>query len=478
MQGKSASASTEAAAKKVAPTMFILILEVLASLLEYGCPKSNSNTLSETAIVFQFNPSFASNAALLFNQFANPRSGLYSSGDDKGSLSPALIHEILEHINSVWKNLVMSSSTLSMDVLSSLQACTKILLCLSRVSSGFNLDATGKLALSTHFRSVVNTLFSHFPHTCLEATLAAPGSEKERMGNQRIAQLDVALCEIAFLYVTSLDAAAAETESVEALRTIATHYLLSILRTHVEVVSESLNGVQGEAPSEQERHATTKIFKSFELLLSKNTMNALQELLELLGKLFSALKGVKPSSRRALNYLVVPATECLCSVIDRVYCELGEDYSESLYLFLLNSLEAALSLALSCTWDQTALLDHLSIALLHIVQGKAMTCSGEEVVHALGALCETYESIWIRAAPVVSSSALIGSSSTKKVVFHNGYATCSERTQRQLLDVFMFLPFEDVFTVATQILEFLCTSPGVMLPELSHFLRLIFERFI
>jgi hypothetical protein len=479
VQGKSATASGASGgpAKNITPTMFILILEVLASLLEHGSPCgaagfSTQNGDQAGLVEFEFNPSFASNAALVLMRFGNPLAVASMGGaQEAGTISPSLLLEILQHIHEVWRNLVMNSSALSMDVLSSLQVCTKILLCVSRRSGRASLDDASAAEQTLRFGEVVHTLFAHFPHSCIEASLAPAGSEKDKQGRAKIDQLDVSLCEIAFLHIASLRGAATDSEHVEKLRGVATSYLLQILRAHIEVVSSKCAGEEREAPGEAERVATTKIFKSFELLLSRNTMSALHELLELLGSLFSTLRGVRSSARRSLNYLVVPASECLTCIIDRIHPEIGDEYSEELFLQLVESLEAALSLALAATWDQTALLAKLVSAVLKVLQGKSVMCESPRMLEALGKLSQTYEKIW---TPV--STIVLTSSASKGPLFRNSYLTCSEQTKMELLDIFYYASFEDIYSAATQILDFLTVTAGVTLREQAHFVRLLFER--
>jgi hypothetical protein len=458
VQSKASGAGPGGAAKAVTPTMFILILEVLAALLDHGIGSSTSQ-LNSGAVDFEFNSGFAANAALLLSMFDNSHYGAAESSAT--TVSVELAEEISVHVTKVWQNLVMNSSALSMDVLSSLLACTKILLCLSR-----------KADAPPSFGGAVHVLFRHFPHSCTEATLAAPGSEKERQGKLKIAQLDTSLCELAFIHIAAQDRHAvsdAESAAQNKLRTQATAYLLQTLRGHVDAVS----GVRGESPGEPERHAAVKMFKSFVLLLSRNTLGELQELLELLYQLFASLREVRASSRRALNYLTTPATECLCCIIDRLHVELSESYGEPVYVLLVDSLDAALSLALTATWDQTALLSKLVDSTLKVFSGRAGAFDAAPMTESLARLCATYETVWTPP----SSLGGVHASTSGKTVFHNGYASCPHQTRLQLLDIFLYAPFEDTYAVSAQILEALCSSQNAALAEQSYFLRLLLDRY-
>ena len=472
---KTSSSGPTGSAKSVTPTMFILILEVLASLLEHcalrGYISRSGSTDEESTLSFQFNSQFSSNAALLFNSFGNRLTAATHTSESTG-VSPALMEEILENIGIVWRNLVMNSSALSMDVLSSLLACTKILLCAAQLTAKQALDSSTKLRISQRFSGIIQVLFQHFPHTCTEASLAAPGSEKERSGLQRIAQLDVALCEIAFVYLSSLEYTGSNTESIDHLRNVATSYLLQTLRVHISTVSSDVHvvGTIRDGPNEQERAAAVKIFRSFELLLSRNTMGALSELLDSLAQLFAALEKVPIGSRRGFNYLAVPASECLCCIIQRVHQELGDEYGEALYCLLVRSLTSAVVLALSASWDQTALIEKLSSSMLLILQGKVHTFDSTELSQSVARLCEIYIEFWPM-EELEEEDSVVGA-------FRNNYSSCTEAAKFQLLDVFLYASMEDIYTPAAHILEYLCLHPDASMQERSYFLRVIFERSV
>eukprot|EP00598_Pedospumella_elongata_P016312 CAMPEP_0184989504 /NCGR_PEP_ID=MMETSP1098-20130426/28766_1 /TAXON_ID=89044 /ORGANISM="Spumella elongata, Strain CCAP 955/1" /LENGTH=976 /DNA_ID=CAMNT_0027514525 /DNA_START=17 /DNA_END=2947 /DNA_ORIENTATION=- len=474
-----------AGVKGVKPTMFILILEVLAALLEFEARRtSNSFTASRSGangVQFSFNPTFASNAALLLSGFGMSRNGQSIGNDSSASAAKAntsnsnglpipLLLEILDSTGTVWQNLVMNSSSVSIDTIASLHAVTRILLSISHSVKNQGLDLETKHRLWARFNAILGLLFRHFPHSCIEATLAPAGSEKDRVGRQKVEQLDVALCEIAFIYISSLDQADSETTGITVLGESATAFLLQILRSHTETISSLVGKLQ--VPTEIEKLATTKIFKSFQLMMSRNTLTALMELLQLLGKLFAALSEVSVADRRSVRYMTGPASECLCTIIDRIHHELSGDYTEELYVNLIETLSAALSLALTATWDQTTLLAKLINATLLLTQGNAL--SGTFVTAALSAalvkLSISYESLWVK------SSESVDTIKSQKNVFRNDFFSLGEAARRQVLDVFMFAPFEDFFSTAGLISDCLVSKREVTLAEQSYFLRILFER--
>lgn len=469
--------STGSGSKSVKPTMFILILEVLAALLEYSPEKakrSNRTAANQSAVLsFPFQAAFPSNAALLLSNFASSGGGrqLVASGSDGAStLSASLLQDTLTSIGTVWQNLVINSSAVPLDSISSLHSSARILLSIARMVGQNHLERSARLSLWHTYEEVLVRLFSHFPHTCIEATLAAAGSEKDRQGRHLIAQLDISLCEIAFVYISNLPYDGIN-EDVDGIRDAATAYLLQILSAHTETVANAV-GVQ-KAASEVEKLATAKIFRSFKLMMSRNTTTALMELLQLLGQLFAALARVQASERRALAYLSGPASECLCSIVHRVHEELGDDYSEPLYVILIESVATAVDLALSSTWDQTGLIGKLVHAMLLLTQGQALSgnFTSPALSAALKGMCQVYESIWVRSAEPVETSLEVS-------VFKNVYETFTEDTKYQLLDMYMYAQFEDFFTVSALISEYFAQSKSVTLAEQSYFLRILFERYV
>ena len=474
------------AVKGVKPTMFILILEVLASLLEFEARRSTAGgsdsgaKIDVNSIQFTYNPSFNSNAAILLTGFGVSRNG-QSIGNDSSTntsstasstgLSVPLLIEILDSTGTVWQNLVMNSSAVSIDTIASLHASTRILLSISHSVKNQSLDRDTKMELWNRFSGILTLLFNHFPHSCMEATLSAAGSDKDRLGRQKVEQLDVALCEIAFIYISSLDQVDSESTAVTTLGESATTFLLQILRIHTETISALVGKLQ--VPTEVEKIATTKIFKSFQLMMSRNTMGALMELLQLLGQLFAALEVVSVSDRRSVSYMTGPASECLCTIIERIHHELSADYTEELYINLIETLSAALGLALSATWDQTNLLGKLVHSALLLTQGNSLSgnFSSPALTAALATLSSSYESIWLK------SSESVDDVKSRKNVFRNDYFSLPENVKRQVLDIFMFTPFEHFFSTASLISDCLVTRKEVTLAEQSYFLRIIFERF-
>lgn len=465
-------------AKSVKPTMFILILDVLAALLEYSPEKAkrgNRTIANQSAqLDFQFQAGFPSNGAVLLANFASSGGGRHlaaSGSDGAATLSASLLQDTLSSIATVWQNLVINSSAVAMDSISSLHSSARILLSIARVIGQNHLERSARLGLWHSYQDIVVRLFRNFPHTCIEATLAPAGSEKDSQGRHLIAQLDIALCEIAFVYISNLPFDAIN-EDVDAIRDSATAFLLQILSAHTETVATAV-GMQ-KAASEAEKLATVKIFRSFKLMMSRNTTAALMELLQLLGQLFAALARVPCSDRRSFAYLSGPASECLCSIVHRVHEELGDDYSEPLYVILIESVSTATDLALSASWDQTNLLGKLIRAMLLLTQGNALSgnFTSPSLSTALAGLCQVYETIWVKSAePEENQDQMVSA-------FRNVYSSFSEETKRHLLDIYMYAPFEDFFTVSALISEYFAQSKAVTLQEQSYFLRILFERYI
>ena len=562
--GHHSSASNSKNAKSVKPTMFILILEVLSSLLEHSVGGKSANSGTNTAqlhgVQFSFNPTFPSNAALLLSHYDNSRGGMNIGNESSNSnnnstqsnsgskqqvtLSVSLMHDILSHMSTVWKNLVINNAAISIDLIGSLQALARVLLSVAQSISTQQLDFSARDGLWDAYFSIVMNLFSHFPHTCIEATLAVPDSFKERQGSQMIEQLDISLCEIAFTFISSLSSEHSESVAINTLREAATAYLLHRLRSYTTTVEEmemmqsqadvlevdasSSDGDAAESEEDEdddeevdndsdvdseeedtglkhshkenkelaesksrrggtsdtasmssravtatevEKVATSKIFKSFELMMSRNTVSALYELLQLLEKLFQALALVSQQDRRSVTYMMNPATECLCSIISRIHQEMSDDYTEDLYVVLMGAVSAALELTLSATWDQTTLISKIVHAMLLLVQGRGLSgiYNSEEMHQVTQKLCTTYENIWITSSqPQVDS--------LQKNVFKNSYFCGSNKTKYEILDILMYAPFEDFLSTSSLVSDYLTSNSTVTLDEQAYFLRIVFER--
>jgi hypothetical protein len=632
--------SSSNGSKTVKPTMFILILETLASLMEFqrsaaAGPSSNLGASaaaagtsfaaslhvpgSSSALNFAFNPAFtSSNAALLLSRFhvrhgdnavgsssassssgggtslavtaagavavtgvgassAKPAAtakGSSNSTSQQPSLTTAVIENILSEMGTVWTNLVLRSSVLSIDVISSLFASARVLTSVAHSIAGIRAQsvtnggdalalagagagAAGSRpvdALTQQQQGLVQGIFKHFPYVCLEASLAAPGSPREQYCLQQVQQLDIALCEIAFIFIASLPAQRCLDAEIVDLGKAVTSYMLQTLRSYVGNVDSLISaaaastsaggdstvsakvlgkrsnaavstggddynasdadeqvvvaavGAAGASVTESEKVVINKIFKSFELMMSRNSVPALHELLRLLSSLFGRIQSVPQSQRRSLMYLVNPAVECLCSCIARMHQELGDDYTEGLYVLVVVTLAAALRLVLSATWDQTALLGKLVGAAVLLVQGRALdgTFQSEELLGAVADFCAVYESIWTLPAAGESASAIAPSSSrsnakdgaagktskTRKLengvaisssgmvhAFRNGYHCLPQKTRLQLFDIYLYAPFEDLVATTDVVVEYLSGHYQIVsLEEHAYFLRVLNER--
>lgn len=483
------------------PTMFVLILDVLAILLDSlsksyrkGAAMAHRQQKQNTCIAF--NPSSATNYIVLLTglessstrhssdarypseRFVTSRAD--SSEQGEGLFSICLLEEVLQHVGRVWSNLAgRTTSELLLEVLLSLLPVARILLSICRqADQQAESSSAAVLSLRGAVEATVLTLFEGFPFQCTELSVAVPGSSRAAHCRQVVDQLNVCLCEAAFVHISSLDEACGAAAHIIDLRDIASGYLLGRVRSFIDSVSSLAGEVTDPVRmAETERGVAASVFESLRRMVSRNTVRCLADLIQMLSELFDAFdKILSPHELRSVSFLIKYSVECLRSIVERVELELGHDLEESLFSSLLLTVCSAGTLVLNTHWDHGTQLSALTDCLASLSRGRVFSASmSPDVVEANGrAAAAFFRSFWT--AP--SSSSLLPSTSTpNEHTLLSGFARCDKAAKLRLLDAFLYIPFVDLASVCDLIFKSLTTSFDD-LSLATYFLRLLYERYL
>jgi len=499
---RSRRSTRTAATEAPQPTMFVLILDVLAILLDSlsksgrnGAAKVHQQQKQDTCIAF--NPSSATNYIVLLaglessstthssdtrypsERFVTSRAD--SSEQGEGLFSVCLLEEVLQHVGRVWGNLAgRSTSELLLEVLLSLVPVARILLSICRQADhqAESSSASTVPSLRGAVEATVLALFEGFPFQCTELSVAVPGSSRAAHCRQVVDQLNVCLCEAAFVHISSLDETCGAAAHIIELRDIASGYLLGRVRNFIDSVS-SLSGEAADPVrmAETERGVAASVFESLRRMVSRNTVRCLADLIQMLSELFDAFDKIpSPQELRSVSFLIKYSVECLRAIVERVELELGHDLEESLFSSLLLTVCSAGTLVLNTHWEHGTQLSALVDCLASLSRGRVFSASmSPDVVETNGrAAAAFFRSFWT--AP--SSSSLLSSTSTpNEHTLLSGFARCDKAAKLRLLDAFLYIPFVDMVSVCDLIFKSLTTSFDD-LSLASYFLRLLFERYL
>lgn len=475
--------------------MFVLILDVLAILLDSLSKSGKKGTVKahrqqqDTCIAFD--PSSATNYIIqltaLEGSSTRHRSGdarypserFVTSCSDRSEqgegclFSGCMLEEVLQHVGRVWSNLSGRSSELLLEVLLSLLPVARIVLSICRQADHQAESSSAAVpSLRGAVEAAVLACFEGFPFQCTELSVAVPGSSRAAHCRQVVDQLNVCLCEAAFVHISSLDEGCGAAEHIVELRDSASGYLLGRVRTFIDAASS----LAGEAADpirmvETERAVAASVFESLRRMVSRNTVQCLADLLQMLSELFGAFDKIPSHELRSVSFLIKYSVECLRAIVERIEHELGTDLEESLFSSLLLTVCSAGTLVLSTHWDQGVQLSALVDCLASLARGRVFSASmSPDVVEANGrAAAALFRSFWT--AP--SNSSL---QSANEHTLLSGFARCDKAAKLRLLDAFLYIPFVDLVSISDLILKTLTTSYDD-LSLASYFLRLLYERW-
>ena len=114
-------------------------------------------------------------------------------GDEESDrlLSTTLITDLCHRLENVWRGLILDSSVVAAHTVD-------VLILVAKVS--YRLGVAFQCTQMPKFKSLVGGMFFKFPHSSLEASLAAPGSAREKSSSLKITTIDLYLCDVALLF--------------------------------------------------------------------------------------------------------------------------------------------------------------------------------------------------------------------------------------------------------------------------------------
>ena len=158
-------------------------------------------------------------------------------GDEESDrlLSTTLITDLCHRLENVWRGLILDSSVVAAHTVD-------VLILVAKVS--YRLGLAFQCTQMLKFKSLVGGMFFKFPHSSLEASLAAPGSAREKSSSLKITTIDLYLCDVALLFHGVQDSD--NDDSMACVGMESTHakvnaYLMQKLHLYVEETSSELS---------------------------------------------------------------------------------------------------------------------------------------------------------------------------------------------------------------------------------------------
>lgn len=156
-------------------------------------------------------------------------------------LSSSLVADLCRRLKSVWCGLLLDSSVIAAHTVDVLCLVAKIS---HRLGEAFHCVRTAE------FRALVAGMFFKFPHSSLEASLAAPGSAREKASNLKISIIDLHLCDVALLFYESEGVdqdLGVVSQGISDTNSKVNSYLMQKLQMYVEETVRELNSTDESA---------------------------------------------------------------------------------------------------------------------------------------------------------------------------------------------------------------------------------------
>lgn len=152
--------------------------------------------------------------------------------DDESSslLSSVLVAALCHRLKSVWQSLILDSAVIAAHTID-------VLILVAKIS--YRLGKAFSCIHTPDFKSLVSGMFFKFPHSSLEASLATPGSARERSSNLKISTMDLYLCDVALTFFED-QSYEAEAASEVGIHSKVNAFLLQKLQLYVEETSREL----------------------------------------------------------------------------------------------------------------------------------------------------------------------------------------------------------------------------------------------
>ena len=160
--------------------------------------------------------------------------------DVESLLSTDLITALCNRMNSIWRGLVLDSSVVAAHT-------AEVLILVAKIS--YKLGEAFQCLQQRELKSLVTSMFTRFPHSSLEASLAAPGSGRERSSNLMISTMDLYLCDIALLFRVNdgVDSVEIERNDLHETHTKVNMYLMQKLQSYVEETTLQLTRINSSS---------------------------------------------------------------------------------------------------------------------------------------------------------------------------------------------------------------------------------------
>lgn len=289
-------------------------------------------------------------------------------GDEESDrlLSTTLITDLCHRLENVWRGLILDSSVVAAHTVD-------VLILVAKVS--YRLGVAFQCTQMLKFKSLVGGMFFKFPHSSLEASLAAPGSAREKSSSLKIITIDLYLCDVALLFHNVQDSD--NDDGMACVGMESTHakvnaYLMQKLHLYVEETSleltrnvlsksdiavdvmevdeeEESEGKKEEQKLEQDQELRT--FNTSYSSISPRLFHALEVASLAAGRAQTDLdaESEKGSSSLSMKVLLDTLTELMGSFVQ------ASQPSNSSAKFSRRSLLAAVEPTLKCTLRRTVL---------------------------------------------------------------------------------------------------------------------------
>ena len=152
--------------------------------------------------------------------------------DDESSslLSSTLVAALCHRLKSVWQSLILDSAVIAAHTID-------VLILVAKIS--YRLGKAFSCIHTPDFKSLVSGMFFKFPHSSLEASLATPGSARERSSNLKVSTMDLYLCDVALTFYEDQSYEAQSVSEVD-IHSKVNSFLLQKLQLYVEETSREL----------------------------------------------------------------------------------------------------------------------------------------------------------------------------------------------------------------------------------------------
>jgi Rix1 complex component involved in 60S ribosome maturation len=236
------------------PPLLVAVLEVIDAILTSANQLSNPETVHSDSCM-SLRAGSDSKQAIVLRQIR--QCSLYQKGgrvhakssseaglrDDLSCslLSSSIIADLCRRLKSVWCGLLLDSSVIAAHTVDVLSLVAKI---------SYRLGEAFHCVRTSEYQALVTGMFFKFPHSSLEASLAAPGSAREKASNLKISVIDLCLCDVALLFYESEDPESdlgAVSPGVSDTRSKVNSYLLQKLQLYVEETARELHNIDDNA---------------------------------------------------------------------------------------------------------------------------------------------------------------------------------------------------------------------------------------